>query len=717
MASMWVELKRRNVVRVAIAYAVVAWLVLQVTDTVTQILELPSWIGRAVLLLLAVGFVIAVIVAWAYELTPDGVKREKEVDRSVSATRSSARRLDFAIIATFALALSGVVWTNYFRSPDIDKSIAVLPFANMSADPANEYFSDGLSDTLLHRLAQISDLTVTSRTSSFQFKGQNLDVRKIGQQLDVAYVLEGSVQKSAEQLRVIAQLIETETGTHVASMNFDESVVDVFAIQDEIAERIVKELRISLLADEATRLRRRETSSFEAFDEFLLGRKSAAASEHSGEFEVAIDHFREAARLDPGFVSAFVGEAMAWIMMVDWYATDFATGMNETRRLLVHIERLDPEHPELSLIKGWLAWATGNAEEAEGLFREHLDAMPNSYDGTYLYAFFLQNQLRFDESIDVLERGLRLNPLSPRLDHVVGWAGTGLGQHEAVRERNIRISQSYPDYSSATGDLAYSLGYAAGDIQKGILTAEKANHPDEYPAQVRAMLLLLLRETSPVEEWVDSLHRSEGAVANRIRAMIEMRHGRLDNASQIANETLVARERGFVPAVDFARIARLANPGDPEAILKIYEQHIPALVNGRRFNEQVFFFSDGFGPRAYAMAAADYAGLLIESGDADRAGVYIADVESFIARMPRLGWWGYGILDAELAAIQGDRGAALDALEAAIDAGWIEDWWFNEKYNQNLVSLHGEPRYQALFERLTDKATEQLQIYRAGKTQ
>ena len=236
------------------------------------------------------------------------------------------------------------------------------------------------------------------------------------------------MQKSAEQLRIIAQLIETESGTHVASMNFDESIVDVFAIQDEIAERIVKELRITLLADEATRLRRRETSSIEAYDEFLLGRKLIDYSGVSTDFAVAAGHFREAAKLDPGFVSAYVGEAMAWIMMVDWNGTDLDTSMNEARRLLVHIERLDPDHPELSLIKGWLAWATGDAQEAEHLFREHIDAIPNSDVGTYLYAFFLQTQLRFDESIDVVERGLRLNPLSPRLEHIIGWAETGLGQ-------------------------------------------------------------------------------------------------------------------------------------------------------------------------------------------------------------------------------------------------------------------------------------------------
>jgi TolB-like protein len=712
------ELKRRKVVRVGVAYAIVAWLLIEVASVLLPTFDAPDWVMKAFSSLVILGFPLALIFAWAFELTPEGIKRDRDVDRSDSESRSSGRRLDFIIITSLAIALSGVIWMNYFRTPETgtDKSIAVLPFTNMSADPANDYFSDGLSDTLLHRLAQIRDLTVTARTSSFQFKGQNLDVRDIGEQLGVAYVLEGSVQKSGDQLRVIAQLIETESGTHVASMEFSRTLADIFAIQDEIAERIVKELRIALLADEATRLRRRETDSLEAYDEYLLGRQLIAEAGYFAAFGVAAEHFRTAVELDPGFVSAYIGQALTWMMSVEWGGTVLDTGANETRRLLANSERLDPDHPEYSLIKAWLAWIDGDAREAERLFREHMDAVPNSDVGVYFYAFFLQNQLRFAESVDLVERSRRLNPLSPRLEALIAWAEAGTGQSAAGRDRYIRISQSYPEYSEAH---AYLAGEDAefGEIHTGLRRVDESIAASGFGSELRADLLLRLRDTSAAESLLGANPDRGDLLTNLRRALIELHYDRVDNAIQIAKDSLQRKGQRSSTVINFTRIARLANPDDLDAIRNSYELAIPALVNGRRFDEQVFYWSIGFAPRDYAKAAVDYAGLLIEMGNADRAAKYIADVESFIAQVPRMDWWGYGILDAELAAVQGNRDAALDALEAAIDAGWMEDWWFNEKYNPNLASLHGDPRYEALFKRLTNKAAEQLALYRAGSSQ
>jgi len=677
--SLIAELKRRNVFRVGVAYAIVAWLLVEVASVVLPALHLPEWTLTLLVVFVVTGFPLALILAWAFELTPEGIKRDRDVDRSDSGSHSSGRRLDFIIIASLAMALSGVIWMNYIRTPEtgIDKSIAVLPFTNMSADPANDYFSDGLSDTLLHRLAQIRDLTVTARTSSFQFKGQNLDVRDIGEQLGV--------------------------GTHVDSMEFSRALADIFAIQDEIAERIVKELRIALLADEATRLRRRETDSLEAYDEYLLGRQLIAEVGYSAGFRVAVEHFRTAVELDPGFVSAYIGQALAWMMSVDWGGTVLDTGANQTRRLLANIEQLDPDHPEYSLITAWLAWIDGDAREAERLFREHMDAVPNSDVGVYFYAFFLQNQLRFAESVDLLERSRRLNPLSPRLESLIAWAEAGMGQSAAGRDRTIRISQSYPEYSDAYSFLALADA-EFGEIHTSLRLVDESIAASGFGSEARASLLLTLRDTSAAESLLGANPDRDDPETNLRRALIELHYDRVDNAIQIAKDSLQRKGQGI-------------SPDDLDAIRNSYELAIPALVNGRRFDEQVFYWSIGFAPRDYAKAAVDYAGLLIEMGNADRAAKYIADVESFIAQVPRMDWWGYGILDAELAAVQGNRDAALDALEAAIDAGWMEDWWFNEKYNPNLASLHGDPRYEALFKRLTNKAAEQLALYRAGSSQ
>ena len=221
MASVWGELKRRNVVRVALAYAVVSWLLLQLADVLVPLLGLPDWAGKLVLLLLAIGFPLALFFAWAYELTPEGLKRENEVDRSRSIVSHTGRRIDYLIIGVLVVAVgmllvdrfllteteeteetAGLIAEDAVESPDVTPSIAVLPFVNMSADESSAYFSDGLADTVLHMLAQVGELRVAARTSSFQFRDQSMDVSKIGEQLNVGAVLEGSVQKAGNTIRV-----------------------------------------------------------------------------------------------------------------------------------------------------------------------------------------------------------------------------------------------------------------------------------------------------------------------------------------------------------------------------------------------------------------------------------------------------------------------------------------------------------------------------------
>ncbi len=259
MASVWGELKRRNVVRVAIAYAVVAWLSIEVSATTFPMLKLPEWAATFVTVLLIIGFPVAVIFAWAYEFTPEGLKKEKDVDRSESITHITGRKIDFVIIGVLVVAVGFLLVDKLYlgegeTAPDEviateRKSIAVLPFDNMSDDPGNEYFSDGISEDILNLLVKVPELRVTSRSSAFSFKGQNVDIPTIAAKLNVAHVLEGSVRKSGNQLRITAQLIEVVTDTHIWSETYDRELISVFAIQDEIAAAVVDALKISLLGD------------------------------------------------------------------------------------------------------------------------------------------------------------------------------------------------------------------------------------------------------------------------------------------------------------------------------------------------------------------------------------------------------------------------------------------------------------------------------------
>ena len=269
------ELRRRNVFRVAVAYIIGAWLLLQATEVLSSLLELPPVVGKVVVLVLAIGLLPAIILAWVYELTPDGLKRDSEVDRSQSIAGRTGRRLNLLIIAMLMVVAAYFFWESRFKPATTgdgqavkatefpfeqppakpgavaDKSIAVLPFVNMSAEVENEYFADGLSEEILNRLAQVSQLRVIGRTSSFAFKGENQDLREIGRTLGADHILEGSVRRQGDKVRVTAQLIASGDGAHLWSNTYDRQMDDVFLIQDEIAQRVVDALDIVL--DEGAR--------------------------------------------------------------------------------------------------------------------------------------------------------------------------------------------------------------------------------------------------------------------------------------------------------------------------------------------------------------------------------------------------------------------------------------------------------------------------------
>ncbi|MEO5629646.1 MAG: hypothetical protein ABIQ62_07765, partial [Thermomonas sp.] len=259
------ELKRRNVIRMAGLYLVGAWLIAQVAQTILPAFEVPNWVMRAIIIVLALGFVPAVIFAWVFELTPGGIKRDENVDRSASIAPQTARRMDRILLLVSVLAVGYFAFDKFVLAPQrntelvaettekIDaataskqstvnpNSIAVLPFVNMSGEKANEYFSDGISEEILNVLAQIPKLQVAARTSSFSFKGVGKEVPQIARELKVRMVLEGSVRKQGERVRITAQLIDASNGFHVWSQTYDRDLKDIFAIQDEIAKAIADE--------------------------------------------------------------------------------------------------------------------------------------------------------------------------------------------------------------------------------------------------------------------------------------------------------------------------------------------------------------------------------------------------------------------------------------------------------------------------------------------
>ncbi len=418
MTSVWQELKRRNVVRVAIAYVVVSWLTLQFTDILIPLLTLPAWIGRLVLLILLVGFPLAMFFAWAFELTPEGLKKERHVDRSESVTHVTGRKLDFIIIGVLAVALTFFAVDKYILAPDSaseivgQQSIAVLPFVNMSSDPEQEYFSDGLSEEILNLLAKVPNLKVIARTSSFAFKGKNEDLRSIGRALGVKTVLEGSVRKSGERVRITAQLIDVSDGAHLWSETYDRTLTDIFAVQDSVASEILDALQIHV---GTAPTRGRPTENTDAYALFLRAKVEMYAWNGTN----AEKFLLQAVELDPLFAEAW--ELLAYTLWEQWgISIDAASARERTVNAASRALAIKPD-----LVFAQYLWGSSGSgasrllSEFEGL-ELILHEEPNHGQAKELLTYYLVYGGYFREALQMSERVLELDPLSPNM---LLWSG------------------------------------------------------------------------------------------------------------------------------------------------------------------------------------------------------------------------------------------------------------------------------------------------------
>ena len=320
MGNLFQELKRRNVVRVGIAYVVLGWVALQASDILFDLFEAPAWVGKSFAGLLLLGFPFALLFAWAFEMTPEGVKKTAEVDASDSITHSTGRKLNYVIIAALVAALGYSIWSNTATDIPVDdialdRSIAVLPFVNMSSDKEQEWFADGLTEEILNSLARTPDLLVASRTSSFQYKGQNQDISAIATALGVAHILEGSVRRGGDRLRVTAQLIRANDGFHLWSETFDRKPEDVIAIQEDVAFEIANALKTAMDPAALKKMVSAGTASVAAYEAYLEGLALEGQSGVDGNVEdwhAAVEEFQRAIDIDPDFALPYYHQSSFW---------------------------------------------------------------------------------------------------------------------------------------------------------------------------------------------------------------------------------------------------------------------------------------------------------------------------------------------------------------------------------------------------------------------
>ena len=447
MASVWGELKRRNVVRVAIAYAIVSWLLLQVADVILDNIEAPTWVFQATLLLLIIGFPVAIIFAWAFELTPEGLKKEKDVDRSESVTHLTGRKLDFTIIAVLAVALvffaSTHQWGSETGNAEIaDKSIAVLAFADLSPEGDQEYFSDGISEELLNVLAKIPGLRVAARTSSFQFKGQNRNVIDIGQQLNVALVLEGSVRKAGVQIRITAQLVDASNGFHLWSETYERELANIFAVQDEISAAIVEALKkhLGLQVEAAPRVIK--TADIEAYEYYLQGR-----------------HFWRRRNVDD---LLHAEQLLERAVEIDPVYADAWTALGATYAVIPSYVTIEPEPYD---------------DKAMTAARRAIELDPTQAEAYAVLATVYRGQGHWSEAVRQIQKATELDPQNATVHH---WAYIIYISAGRVGDAHREIEEAYrldPLNAAIAGSLAWSHS-VAGDYETAITMLETAEELD-----------------------------------------------------------------------------------------------------------------------------------------------------------------------------------------------------------------------------------------------
>ena len=428
--NFFAELKRRNVYKVAVAYAVVAWLLIQVATQVFPFFALPNWAVQMVVLTTVIGFPVALVLSWAFELTPEGIKREEDVDPRRSRTRKTGRKLTALIIVVAALA-AGVTAFRFLRSErgnaetpaalaaEIDsKSIAVLPFENLSEEKANAYFADGIQDEILTRLAKIADLKVISRTSTQHYKSAPENLPEIAKQLGVAHILEGSIQKYGDTVRVNVQLIKAANDSHLWADTYDRRLTDIFSVESEVAKAIADQLQVHLTGREKQVIAAKPTDNPKAYDAYLRGLAYTLKTQNTPEnYLGAQKYFKEAVRLDPKF-------ALAWALLsyVDargYHTTNLqptAALRQEARQAFETALALDLNLGEAWVAKGYYHYGCVNDfETAVRCYEQARKFLPNSSLIPLSLAFVARDRGQWEQSESYFIEAERLDPRNANL--------------------------------------------------------------------------------------------------------------------------------------------------------------------------------------------------------------------------------------------------------------------------------------------------------------
>ena len=713
MTSFISELRRRNVLRVAATYAVVAWIIIEAGSVLLPTFGASESTFQTYVVVVVAGFLVSLVLAWVFEVTPEGVKFEKNVDRSESITPKTGRKLNLVFIALLLIALGISVTLNVTGMRDaqeapppvtVDRSsIAVLPFTSRSTDPQNQLFTDGIHDDLLTRLANVSSLKVISRTSVMEYQDTTKNLREIAEELGVGVVLEGAVQRAGNSVRITAQLIDASTDEHIWANSYDRqlSAANLFAIQSEISEEITRALKATLTDDEQLRLANIPTDSLAAYNLYTQGRDNLYKRRLDALLE-AREQFEAALALDPAYAEAYTGLADSVLLLLSNHqaiSADEAFDVAEMSldRALALNPNLADAHASLGLLnfKMWEEARIGSGlEEAEANLISSLELNPNNASAYMWFALVRGAQQRTEEAIELYHKSLRVDPLGKIPYANLPSLYAMRGQNEEALDLYVKAVEIHPDWPTAYQNLGLHLN-GLGRIDEAVAWGIKGRELSTDPTR-----------GAPI-----------------VMAYVEF--GDYDKIAALASGV----EPGH-PMYEIGHSTLVALRGDPAGAAKIIESALQGVENPRQIHLNLMttfsaYAGDFEKARRYAerlnpefAADADpvvdafnvanlirYAYILQNLGESQNADTLLVAALDVVRTLPRMGLTGHGIRDVQILALQGKTLEALAALRDAIDEGFrgtVASNGWPIAVDPYLSSLRGQPGFEAMVGELDD---------------
>ena len=719
MTSLMLELKRRNVLRVAATYAVVAWIIIEAGSVLLPTFGASESAFQIYVVVVGTGFLASLVLAWVFEVTPEGVKLEKNVDRSESITPQTGRRLDFVFIALLVIALGVSVTLNVTGmrdTPDVplaagDRlSIAVLPFTSRSTDPENQLFADGIHDDLLTRLANIGALKVISRTSMMEYRDTTKNLRQVGEELGVGTVLEGAVQRVGDNVRINAQLIDAATDEHIWANSYDRqlSTANLFAIQSEISGEITRALQATLTDEEQLRLASIPTDSLAAYNLYTQGRDNLYKRRLDTLLR-AREQFEGAIALDPNYADAYAGLADSVLLLLNNHqAISPGEAFDVAETSLDKALSLNPDladaYASLGLLKHkmWEESRTGpGLEEAEACFVSALELNPNNASAYMWFASTRAAQQRIEEAIELFHESLRVDPLGKIPYANLPGLHALRGQNDEALDLFVKAVEIHPDWPTASQNLAFHL-QGLGRMDEAVAWGMKSQELSTDP----------LGGTPLVGAYIE--------------------FGEYDKVLDLFSGVTSGH-----PMYEFGLGMEKALQADFAGAVEVIENSIEGVENPRRFQLNLIatfsmFAGDFDKAREYAerrdpefAADADpevdgfnvanlirYAFILQNLGENQRAEKILATALNVVRTLPRIGMAGHGIRDVQILALQGKTLEALAALRDAIDEGFrgtVASNGWPLAIDPYLNSLRGRPGFQAMVGELDDAVARMQQ--------